>query len=109
MRHQELRLTAELFQRLSNPSLVKKQECVLNLSQCGLTTGCVVDCGGSLCHASPMYYGEILLNSVCTLDLRDADTNEYLNTVLTTEIEDCELCIRADQAAKVGNHSAKCQ
>lgn len=84
-RHQEQRITSELFERLYVEALVKKPDSVLTLMDAGMTTGVVLDCGDSISHSSGIYHGNVLLNSVQELPIGGKDVSEYFSRIVSRE------------------------
>ncbi|GMH38492.1 hypothetical protein BSKO_06376 [Bryopsis sp. KO-2023] len=75
--HQE-KIAEMFFDEFSVSSLCLKADSVLSLYGLGLSTGLVLDCGDAVSYSSAVYNGDIVSNSVETLELGGKDVTDYM-------------------------------
>lgn len=77
------KLAEILFEEFDVPALYFERQAVLSLYASGRTTGVVLDIGGGVSHAIPVYEGFVLKNAIQRLDLAGRDLDKQMSNILT--------------------------
>lgn len=72
-----------MFETFNTPAAYVSMQAQLALCASGRGTGVVLDCGGGVTHAVPVYEGYPLPHAIMRLDLAGNDITEYLMKILT--------------------------